>query len=211
MNLSALSVLNVSSVLPMASVLNASGVLRCVRDVSVSSVVFPCLYGVLLAVGLLLNSLALWIFLHIRSSSTFLVYLKNLLAADLLMALTLPLKLLSDAGAGGWRLRAFHCRYSAVLFYVSMYISILLLGLISLDRYLKVGMHARTHSYKEGVVHIQRPCLVFFRLPSDPRHFPDTFIGSTCGGVASHSPIKNPRGCGHLINPLHTCGVVASH
>lgn len=54
------------------------------------------------------------------------------------MTLTIPLRVLSDAGVGSWRLRAFHCRYSAVLFYITMYISILLLGLISLDRYLKI-------------------------------------------------------------------------
>lgn len=58
--------------------------------------------------------------------------------ADLLMTLTIPLRVLSDAGVGSWQLRAFHCRYSAVLFYITMYISILLLGLISLDRYLKI-------------------------------------------------------------------------
>lgn len=56
--------------------------------------------------------------------------------ADLLMTLTIPVKILSDAGVG--QLRTFYCRYSAVLFYITMYISILLLGLISLDRYLKI-------------------------------------------------------------------------
>lgn len=60
------------------------------------------------------------------------------MVADLLMTLTIPLRVLSDAGVGSWQLRAFHCRYSAVLFYITMYISILLLGLISLDRYLKI-------------------------------------------------------------------------
>lgn len=54
------------------------------------------------------------------------------------MTLTIPLRVLSDAGVGSLYLRAFHCRYSAVLFYITMYISILLLGLISLDRYLKI-------------------------------------------------------------------------
>lgn len=58
--------------------------------------------------------------------------------ADMLMTLTIPVRVLSDAGVGSWRLRAFHCRYSAVLFYITMYISILLLGAISLDRYLKI-------------------------------------------------------------------------
>lgn len=56
----------------------------------------------------------------------------------MLMTLTIPMKILSDAGLGSWRLSAFHCRYSAVLFYITMYISIILLGLISLDRYLKI-------------------------------------------------------------------------
>lgn len=56
----------------------------------------------------------------------------------MLMTLAIPMKILSDAGLGSWRLSAFHCRYSAVLFYITMYISIILLGLISLDRYLKI-------------------------------------------------------------------------
>ena len=58
--------------------------------------------------------------------------------ADMLMTVTIPVKALTDAGVGSWRLRAFYCRYSAVLFYLSMYISLVFLGLISLDRYLKV-------------------------------------------------------------------------
>lgn len=66
------------------------------------------------------------------------MFLQQQVVADLLMTLTIPLRVLSDAGVGSWHLRAFHCRYSAVLYYITMYISILLLGLISLDRYLKI-------------------------------------------------------------------------
>lgn len=112
--------------------------IKCVRDTSVTAVVFPCLYSLLFIVALILNSLAAWIFFNIPSTSTFVVFLKNVVVADLLMTLTIPMKVLTDAGVGSWRLRAFHCRYSAVLFYITMYISILLLGLISLDRYLKI-------------------------------------------------------------------------
>ncbi|KAJ0022021.1 hypothetical protein NQD34_009511 [Periophthalmus magnuspinnatus] len=119
-----------------ASLSNLS--IKCVRDTSVTAVVFPCLYSLLFIVALVLNSLAAWIFFGIPSTSTFVVFLKNVVVADLLMTLTIPLRVLSDAGVGSWQLRAFHCRYSAVLFYITMYISILLLGLISLDRYLKI-------------------------------------------------------------------------
>uniref|UniRef100_A0A8C2K4U4 Purinergic receptor P2Y13 n=1 Tax=Cyprinus carpio TaxID=7962 RepID=A0A8C2K4U4_CYPCA len=118
------------------SQVNAS--LKCERDTRVTSVLFPCLYAALFLVAFALNSLAAWIFFQIRSTSTFVVYLKNVVVADLLMTLTVPVKALTDAGLGSWQLRAFHCRYSAVLFYTTMYISILLLGLISLDRYLKI-------------------------------------------------------------------------
>ncbi|XP_044057982.1 P2Y purinoceptor 13-like [Siniperca chuatsi] len=111
---------------------------KCVRDTSVTAVVFPCLYTILFIVAMILNFLAAWIFFNIPSTSTFVVFLKNVVVADLLMTLTIPLRVLSDANVGSWPLRAFHCRYSAVLFYITMYISILLLGLISLDRYLKI-------------------------------------------------------------------------
>ncbi|XP_041733040.2 P2Y purinoceptor 13-like [Coregonus clupeaformis] len=112
--------------------------LKCVRDTSVTAVVFPCLYSALFLFALILNCLAAWIFFNIRSTTTFVVYLKNVVVADLLMTLSIPVKVLADADVGSWRLRAFYCRYSAVLFYTTMYISILLLGLISLDRYLKI-------------------------------------------------------------------------
>ncbi|XP_039986956.1 P2Y purinoceptor 12-like isoform X1 [Xiphias gladius] len=112
--------------------------IKCVRDTSITAVVFPCLYSILFIAALILNCMAAWIFFSIRSTSTFVVFLKNVVVADLLMTLTIPLKVLSDAGVGSWRLRAIYCRYSAVLFYITMYISILLLGLISLDRYLKI-------------------------------------------------------------------------
>lgn len=51
--------------------------IKCVRDTSVTAVVFPCLYSILFVVALILNSLAAWIFFNIPSSSTFVVFLKN--------------------------------------------------------------------------------------------------------------------------------------
>ena len=56
----------------------------------------------------------------------------------MLMTLTIPVKVLNDAVVGSLNLRVFYCQYSNPLFYLSMYASILFLGLISLDRYLKI-------------------------------------------------------------------------
>ncbi|XP_004834519.1 P2Y purinoceptor 13 [Heterocephalus glaber] len=111
---------------------------RCLRDTRITQLVFPVLYTVVFFTGVLLNTLALWVFIQIPSSSTFIVYLKNTLVADLIMTLTLPFKILSDSHLGPWQLRAFACRFSAVIYYETMYIGIMLLGLIAFDRFLKI-------------------------------------------------------------------------
>ncbi|MBN3308579.1 GPR87 protein, partial [Amia calva] len=108
------------------------------EDSIVFTVVFPMLYSLIFVVGLILNSLAAWIFFQLKNSSSFIFYLKNITVADLVMTLTFPFSIISESGLGPWQLSAFVCRYSAVIFYANMYISIIFLGLISLDRYLKI-------------------------------------------------------------------------
>ncbi|XP_061734116.1 P2Y purinoceptor 12 [Nerophis ophidion] len=106
----------------------------CSRDNVVKTVIFPLLYTTLFLVGLSLNSLAVWVFLRIPSRSHFVIYLKNVVVADVIMTLTFPFKVLSDSNMASTDLRIFVCRVSSVLFYLTMYISILFFGLISIDR-----------------------------------------------------------------------------
>ncbi|NXC87107.1 GPR87 protein, partial [Cercotrichas coryphoeus] len=103
-----------------------------------TTIVLPVLYLLIFLASLLLNGLAVWIFFHIRNKTSFILYLKNIVVADLLMTLTFPLKMLRDARLGPWQLSAPLCRYGAVLFSANMYTTIVFLGLISVDRYLKV-------------------------------------------------------------------------
>ncbi|NXC25561.1 P2Y13 protein, partial [Campylorhamphus procurvoides] len=110
----------------------------CHRDTTVTHLLFPVLYTLIFLLGLVMNSLACWAFFHIPSTSTFIVYLKSILVCDLIMTLMLPLKILTDAGLGPWQLKALVCRFSAVVFYDTMYVSIVLLGLIAFDRFLKI-------------------------------------------------------------------------
>uniref|UniRef100_A0A8D3AL70 Purinergic receptor P2Y13 n=1 Tax=Scophthalmus maximus TaxID=52904 RepID=A0A8D3AL70_SCOMX len=96
------------------------------------------LFLLLFPIALLFNGVAAWVSLRLRSTSTFIVFLKNLVAADLLMTLTLPpmaAGMLPGAAVG---LKAFVCRYSSVIFYCCLYTSIALMGLISLDRFFKI-------------------------------------------------------------------------
>lgn len=107
-------------------------------DLVTVDVAMSYLYFLLFPVAFLLNGVAVWVSLHLRSTSTFIVYLKNLVASDLLMVLMLPPMAASRLPGAALELRAFDCRYSRSIFYCSLYISIALMGLISLDRFFKI-------------------------------------------------------------------------
>ncbi|KAM9358851.1 P2Y purinoceptor 12 [Symphorus nematophorus] len=106
----------------------------CSRDNVLKTVVFPVLYSFLFLLGLSLNGVAVWVFFRIPSKSHFIIYLKNIVVADVIMTFTFPFKVLSDSNMASIGLRVFVCRVSSVLFYLTMYISILFFGLISIDR-----------------------------------------------------------------------------
>ncbi|XP_053278755.1 P2Y purinoceptor 14 [Pleuronectes platessa] len=103
--------------------------------------VLPSLYLIICLVGLGLNGVAAWIFFRVPSDSGMVVYLKNMVVADLLMLATFPFKLASQLELGGWRIHVVTCRYTAVLFYYSMYVGIVFMGLVSIERYLKIVRH----------------------------------------------------------------------
>lgn len=123
--------------------------LTCSRDNVLKTVVFPVLYSLLFLVGVTLNAVAVWIFFRIPSKSHFIIYLKNIVVADVIMTFTFPFKVLSDSNMASTALRVFVCRVSSVLFYLSMYISILFFGLISIDRCRKtLNPFRRTNSIR---------------------------------------------------------------
>lgn len=111
---------------------------HCIHNPILTKQVLPLAYSFIFIGGILLNGVAAWIFLHIPSKTSFIVYLKNIVIADLIMSLTFPFKIFADSEVGPWQLSVVVCRFSAVLFYLNMYISITLFGLIGFDRYYKV-------------------------------------------------------------------------
>ncbi|XP_057694705.1 P2Y purinoceptor 14-like isoform X2 [Corythoichthys intestinalis] len=96
--------------------------------------------------GLLLNGLTLKVFQRgARSSRCVTVYLKNLAAADFLLTLCLPFRIAKHAGA--FRLHLWvYCSFGAPAFYLNMYASILFMGYIAANRYLKIVHPLGTHS-----------------------------------------------------------------
>ncbi|NXU73395.1 P2Y14 protein, partial [Oreotrochilus melanogaster] len=111
---------------------------NCSHSTVITKTVIPLVYCLIFIVGLLLNAVAAWIFLYVPSQKSFIVYLKNIVVADLLMSLTFPFKILADSEIAPLQLNMFVCRYSAVVFYTNMYIGITFFGLIGFDRYYKI-------------------------------------------------------------------------
>uniref|UniRef100_A0A671Q5A1 Probable G-protein coupled receptor 34 n=1 Tax=Sinocyclocheilus anshuiensis TaxID=1608454 RepID=A0A671Q5A1_9TELE len=97
------------------------------------------LYSLIFLFGLAGNLLALWVFffLHSRRNSVR-VFLINVALADLVLLACLPFRVLYHAQGNVWSLGPRMCKAVGNLFYMNMYVSITLMGLISLDRYLKI-------------------------------------------------------------------------
>ncbi|NXJ00941.1 P2Y14 protein, partial [Psophia crepitans] len=110
----------------------------CSHSTAVTKTVIPVVYCFIFIAGLLLNSAAAWVFLYVPSKKSFIVYLKNIVIADLLMSLTFPFKILADSEIAPPQLNMFVCKYSAVVFYTNMYIGITFFGFIGFDRYYKI-------------------------------------------------------------------------
>lgn len=97
------------------------------------------LYSLIFLFGLAGNLLALWVFLFLHSRrNSVRVFLINVALADLVLVVCLPFRVLYHSQGNVWSLGPRMCKVVGNLFYMNMYVSITLLGLISLDRYLKI-------------------------------------------------------------------------
>ncbi|KAM6970001.1 G protein-coupled receptor 34 like [Aplochiton taeniatus] len=95
----------------------------------------PILYSAICFVGLLGNTMTMYVFYLRRHNNTSMaVYMRNLATSDFLLMLGLPLRIHYHNREGPFYL----CKVVGLFFYINMYASVLFLCLISLDRYLKV-------------------------------------------------------------------------
>ncbi|XP_035533231.1 probable G-protein coupled receptor 34b [Morone saxatilis] len=109
------------------------------------------LYSIIFILGLFGNLVALWVFFCVHSKKNSVrVFLINVAFADLLLVVCLPFRILYHSQGNIWNLNATLCKVVGNLFYMNLYISVTLLGLISVDRYLKIhrgaGMQHRLWS-----------------------------------------------------------------
>lgn len=103
------------------------------------------LYSLFFLFGLVGNLFALWVFCFLHSSrNSVRLFLINCAVADLVLLACLPFRIFYHMNGNKWVLGSVACKLVGNLFYMNMYISIMLLGLISLDRYLRLKGKSRT-------------------------------------------------------------------
>uniref|UniRef100_G1KUI7 Probable G-protein coupled receptor 34 n=2 Tax=Anolis carolinensis TaxID=28377 RepID=G1KUI7_ANOCA len=112
-------------------------------------------YSIIFVIGLVTNVMALYVFLSTPcKKNSIQIYLLNVAIADLLLIFCLPFRILYHVKQNTWLLGLTFCRIVGNLFYMNMYISIVLLGLISLDRYIKINrsvQHIKVVTTKQSI------------------------------------------------------------
>ncbi|XP_044139542.1 probable G-protein coupled receptor 34 [Bufo gargarizans] len=133
----------------------------CTMDEATLKYFFAFFYSVIFIIGLMGNGLALYVFLCIHSKrNSVQVYLLNAAIADLLLIVCLPFRIMYHLSEE-WKMGIVFCKVIGNLFYMNMYISIVLLGLISMDRYVKVKKSQRRHGVSKRKCSIQICCCLW--------------------------------------------------
>uniref|UniRef100_A0A8C8R7C9 G-protein coupled receptors family 1 profile domain-containing protein n=1 Tax=Pelusios castaneus TaxID=367368 RepID=A0A8C8R7C9_9SAUR len=106
-------------------------------------------YSIVFAIGLPTNCLtAFLIFVQIRKKNILAVYLLGLLLCELLYLSTLPLWIIYVQNKHQWTMGSLACKLTGYIFFCNIYISILLLCCISIDRYIAVVKSLETRGVR---------------------------------------------------------------
>ncbi|XP_014894546.1 P2Y purinoceptor 14-like [Poecilia latipinna] len=104
-------------------------------------------YSLLFLVGLSLNSLTLWFHCcgaHGHASKSWMIYLKHLTAADFLLCISLPMRIIHYASSS-FIIHLLYCSVGAPLLFLNIAASILFMGYIAANRYMKISYSTGTH------------------------------------------------------------------
>ncbi|XP_073340479.1 P2Y purinoceptor 14-like [Pagrus major] len=130
-----------------SSVSNQTNLTVCVQVDTSAQVFFMVYYSLVFLVGLFLNGFTLKVYFcraQQQASSSVTIYLKNMAAADFFISLCLPIRIAHYADSSIIVSRIY-CNFGASAFYLNMYASILFMGYIAGNRYLKIVHPLGTH------------------------------------------------------------------
>ncbi|XP_018970396.1 P2Y purinoceptor 4-like [Cyprinus carpio] len=111
----------------------------CLFNEEFKYILLPVSYSLVCFLGLILNSVALWMFItKMRPWKPNTVYMFHLALSDTLYVLSLPMLIYYYANRSHWPFGVFLCKIVRFLFYSNLYCSILFLTCISVHRYLGI-------------------------------------------------------------------------
>ncbi|XP_001505816.2 G-protein coupled receptor 35-like [Ornithorhynchus anatinus] len=113
-----------------------------------SRIIFNCMYGMFFILGLLFNGFALWVFGYkMKTLTETRVYMINLAVADVFLLFTFPLVVS--------RMRILHpltddlfCQVTQSIYLINKYMSMCLVTLISVDRYIGIRYPLKARSLR---------------------------------------------------------------
>uniref|UniRef100_A0A8C5L9R9 Proteinase-activated receptor 1 n=2 Tax=Jaculus jaculus TaxID=51337 RepID=A0A8C5L9R9_JACJA len=109
----------------------------------------PSVYTCVFIVSLPLNILAIAVFIFkMKVKKPAVVYMLHLATADVLFVSALPFKISYYFAGSDWRFGSAMCRFVTAAFYCNMYASIMLMTVISIDRFLAVVYPIRSLSWR---------------------------------------------------------------
>ncbi|XP_066533753.1 probable G-protein coupled receptor 132b [Hoplias malabaricus] len=121
------------------TVMNGNKNLTCTTPYDEDRFALVVLYSVVLVVGLPANLVTIYLTcLQVRRKNVLGIYLLSLSVCDFTYLLTLPMWTIYINGGHSWPWSALACQLTGYVFFTNMYISILLLCSISIDRYVAV-------------------------------------------------------------------------
>ncbi|XP_020376233.1 P2Y purinoceptor 2 [Rhincodon typus] len=112
---------------------------NCTFNEDFNYILLPVSYGIVFVVGLILNVLAIWVFVfRMRPWNITTTYMFNLALSDTMYAISLPLLIYYYAKHNDWPFGAALCKIVRFLFYTNLYCSILFLTCMSIYRFLGI-------------------------------------------------------------------------
>ncbi|XP_030423087.1 proteinase-activated receptor 1 [Gopherus evgoodei] len=121
----------------------------------------PSVYTLVVMLSLPLNITAILVFLiKMKTKKPAVVYMLNLASADVLFVSVLPFKITYHFSGNNWVFGPEMCRLITAAFYCNMYCSILLMTVISIDRFLAVVYPMQSLSWRTSM----RASLICFTI-----------------------------------------------
>ncbi|XP_058917374.1 proteinase-activated receptor 1 [Kogia breviceps] len=113
------------------------------------TVFIPSVYTGVFLVSLPLNIMAIIVFiLKMKIKKPAVVYMLHLAMADVLFVSVLPFKISYYFSGNDWRFGSAMCRFITAAFYCNMYASVMLMTVISIDRFLAVVYPMQSLSWR---------------------------------------------------------------